>query len=204
MQPRVKVCGICRIEDAVAAAAAGADAIGINFFAGSPRCVPRPAARAIAEAVRGRVVVVGVFVDAGFDEIAAVRAEVGLDRVQLHGDEPPELLRRLGGVAYKAVRLRSREDLARLASYPGPEVLIDAFVAGVHGGTGARIETSLAREAARAGRVWLAGGLTPENVALAVREVRPYGVDVSSGVERSPGVKDAEKIAAFVRSARTA
>lgn len=200
----IKICGIRRVDDALAAADAGADAIGLNFWRNGKRFVDPGAARAIADAVRGRVQIVGVFVDASAGEIEAVDAAVGLDLFQLHGDEPPELPARWPGRAYKAVRVRRAEDLERLARYGGPFYLVDAWAANAPGGTGRRVDARWAREARRYGRIVLAGGLTPDNVAEAVRQIEPWGVDVASGVERAPGVKDAARISAFVKAARGA
>jgi phosphoribosylanthranilate isomerase len=200
----VKICGVRRPEDAVAAARAGASAIGLNFAAESPRRVSRGEARAIADEVRGRVEVVGVFVNAPYEEIVRLDEAVGLDRIQLHGEETPEMVARFGGKAYKAVRVGAPRDVADLGRWGGPWVLLDAFAPNARGGTGASFDWALARGAGRGARVVLAGGLTPENVAEAVRAAGPAGVDTASGVERAPGVKDPERIAAFVRAARGA
>jgi phosphoribosylanthranilate isomerase len=198
----VKICGVRREEDALAAAEAGADAIGINFARESPRYLAPGAARQVAEAVRGRLSVVGVFVNATSEEIRRVDAQVGLDRIQLHGEEPPSLLAEFAPRAYKAFRIARREDLSALAVYGGPFYLLDAHTPLARGGTGVVGDWSLAREAARFGKIVVAGGLTPETVAAAIRAAEPFGVDVASGVESAPGVKDARRIAAFVAAAR--
>jgi phosphoribosylanthranilate isomerase len=197
----VKICGVRRPEDAVASVRAGASAIGLNFAAESPRRVRPAEARAIVQAVRGRLEVVGVFVNAPHEEIVRLDEEVGFDRIQLHGEETPEMVTRFAGKAYKAVRVGAARDVADLGRWGGPWILLDAFAPNVRGGTGAAFDWALAREAGRSARVVLAGGLTPENVAEAVRAARPVGVDTASGVESAPGVKDPERIAAFVRAA---
>lgn len=200
---RVKICGITTTEDAEACVALGADMIGLNFVPGSPRRLDVARARAIVDAVRGRVELVGVVADLAEDELVALRSAVGLDRLQLHGSEPPELVRRLGAGAFKALRVGSAEDAAEAGRYDGL-VLVDAKVPGALGGTGHRVDFALAAPIARARDVLLAGGLGPANVADAVRAVGPWGVDVASGVERAPGIKDPAAIAAFVRAARSA
>lgn len=204
----VKICGVTTIEDALLAADLGASAIGLNFVTGSPRRIDAARARAIAQAVhdaKGKgVLVVGVVADMTLDAMRALVREAGLDCLQLHGDEPPEVLEPLLPHAYKAVRIASADDVARASAYPGDYLLVDAKVEGALGGTGATFDWSLVRELARTRKLTLAGGLTPDNVARAVRELEPYCVDVASGVERSPGVKDPEKMRAFVEAARTA
>lgn len=201
---RVKVCGVTRVDDALASVDAGADAIGLNFWEPSPRHVAPRAARAIADAVRGRTLIVGVFVDATLDEIRRVRDEVGLECVQLHGDEPPELLAQLLPHAYKALRAGDASVIDRVRAYPGEHVLLDASVPGMPGGTGRTFDWALARGVARERKLTLAGGLLPENVAAAVALVQPYCVDVASGVEVSPGRKDLARMRAFVAAARGA
>ena len=204
MPVHVKICGVTSVEDALAAVAAGADAIGVNFAAGSPRRVSVPLARSIVEALPERVVSVGVFVDFGEEQLRDVQSQTGLRCVQLHGDESPELLSVFLPHAYKAIRVRGRESLALAARYPGQHILLDAFVPGAHGGTGATFDWALAAEVARVRSVTLAGGLSPANVAEAVRVVRPYCVDVASGVESAPGRKDAGLMRAFVEAAKGA
>jgi len=199
----VKVCGVTTAADADACAALGVDWIGLNFVPGSPRCIDVATALGIHAAVRGRSELVGVF--AGQDEVGLrfFRSAAGLDRLQLHGDEPPELVARLAPFAFKALRVGSAEDAAGASRYAGL-VLIDAKVEGALGGTGRTVDFALVAPLARARPVLLAGGLRPGNVAEAVRAVAPWGVDVASGVERSPGVKDLDAVAAFVANARGA
>ncbi|HEY8430448.1 MAG TPA: phosphoribosylanthranilate isomerase [Sandaracinaceae bacterium] len=202
MPPRVKICGVTSVEDALACADAGADAIGVNFWPGSKRRCELDVAERIARAVGDRVRVVAVFVDAPLEEIARVREATGIAWVQLHGREPASMIEALSPCAYKAVRPTSELDVREALALPGDELLVDASVPGVPGGTGRTCDWSLAARLSRARRVWLAGGLRAENVADAVRAVRPYGVDVASGVERSAGVKDHALVRAFVRAAR--
>lgn len=196
----IKICGVTTTEDAKAAADLGADAVGLNFWAGSPRRVDVARAVQIAEALGGAAMLVGLFVDAPDEEIEAVRAAVPLDVLQLHGQETPAACARWGPTGYwKAVR-----SLPELGAYSCTTYVLDAAVAGVPGGTGVPVVPALAAEAVRRARVILAGGLAPENVGAVVRALRPFGVDVASGVERSPGVKDLARIDAFVRAARQA
>jgi phosphoribosylanthranilate isomerase len=200
---QIKICGITRVADAEDCVALGVDMIGLNFVPTSPRCLDVPRARAIADAVRGRVELVGVVAD--LDEVAmvALRAAVGLDRLQLHGHEAPEAVARLGAWAFKAVRLGDLADVAEAARYPGL-LLCDAKVPGALGGTGKPVDFALVAPLARTRPILLAGGLGAANVADAVRAVGPWGVDAASGVERSPGVKDRAALGAFVRAARAA
>lgn len=204
MALRVKICGVTRVEDARACVDAGVDAIGLNFWPRSKRFVTPEAARPLADVVRGRVRIVGLFVDAEQAHIESVREAVGLDCVQLHGDEPPDALRCLLPNAFKALRVRGAEIEQEAARYAGEILLLDAYVPGMPGGTGAQFDWQLAGRIARQRKVVVAGGLSADNVADAVRAVRPYGVDTASGVESAPGLKDAELIARFVRSARGA
>ena len=196
----VKICGITRPVDAAAAVAAGADWIGINFWPGSKRYVAESArAKEIAAAAAGAVVV-GVFVNQSADEIEAIAQGVPLSRVQLHGDEPDHHIRRLNAI--KAYRLRSDADVDAAVASPADVLVLDAPSPG-YGGSGHTFDWSLARQVIAAGRAaLLAGGLSPDNVAAAVAAVRPYGVDAASGVESSPGVKDAGRMRAFVAAAR--
>ncbi|UQA55205.1 phosphoribosylanthranilate isomerase [Polyangium aurulentum] len=201
---RVKICGITRVIDAVLAADAGADMIGLNFVEGSPRRVDLRAAREIAERVRGQVELVGVVADEDEARLVELQRDVGLDWLQLHGDEPPERVRRLLPRAFKAVRVGSAEDASLAMAYPGEILLVDARVEGQLGGTGVRVDPALVQPLAATRRVMLAGGLKPGNVADAVRAVGPWGVDTASGVESAPGIKDPDRVAAFIAAAREA
>jgi phosphoribosylanthranilate isomerase len=199
---RIKICGVTRLEDARVCVEAGADAIGLNFWPQSKRrCGTAQAARIVAD-LGDRARVVGVFVDASLEEIQTIRRETGVRWAQLHGDEPSELLEALGPDAYKALRPTGAHDLDDALSWPGDELLLDACVAGMPGGTGQRADWTLAAKIARARKVWLAGGLTPDNVAEAIASVAPFGVDVASGVESAPGLKDEVLVRRFVVAAR--
>ena len=198
---RVKICGITRIEDAIACRELRVDAIGLNFVPGSPRAVSVAQARAIVRAVPG-LLVVGVIADLDVDEARRLATEAELGCLQLHGDETPAAVSPLLPHAYKAVRVATAEDVARARTYPGNYLLVDAKVEGMLGGSGTTFDWSLVRDLAKERRLTLAGGLTPTNVAEAVKQLAPWCVDVASGVELSPGVKDHAAIAAFLRAAR--
>jgi len=201
---RIKICGITRLEDALLAARLGADALGFNFWPGSKRFIAPAAARAIVRALPPFVTTVGVFVDAGRDELLSAAAVSGVQVLQLHGDEPPELARSLPMPLLKAIRVSGPASLDAIDRWPGAAgFLLDAAAPG-YGGSGLTFDWSLASEAARRATVLLAGGLTPDNVAGAIRAVRPFAVDVASGVESAPGLKDAERLAAFITAARAA
>lgn len=205
MHVRVKICGITRLEEALAAVEAGADALGFMFYPPSPRWIEPAAAAAICRALPPWVHRVGVFVDAPEADIREVVHACGLSALQLHGQESPAFCRRFEWPVIKAFRIRGPESLAALSDYDTAAWLLDSHVPGRLGGTGAVFNWDLAARAVRLGRpVILAGGLTPENVAAAVRQVRPYGVDVSSGVERAPRDKDPDRMKAFVAAAQAA
>jgi len=199
---KVKICGLTRVEDAIAAAAAGADYVGLNFWPGSRRHVAVAVARAIAAALPPGVIKVGVFVNAPAGEIEATAAEVGLELVQLHGDESVAFCRPFAARAIRAVRVAVADDLSVLADHPAALFLLDAHAPG-YGGTGRTVDWGLAAAAHAHGRpFFLAGGLTPENVAEAARAVRPFGVDVAGGVESAPGIKDHDRLRRFVAAAK--
>ncbi len=198
----MKICGLTRADDALCAVEAGADAIGFVFWPGSPRAVSADAAGRIARSLHG-VMKVGVFVDAEPSTVARVAGEVGLDAVQLHGQEPIGLFAGLGIPLLKAVSVTSAEDVERACALPEDVILlVDADDRVRRGGTGQKADWGLAAVLARRRTVWLAGGLSPANVAEAIRIVRPAAVDVSSGVEARPGVKDHARIAAFLAAVR--
>ena len=200
---KIKICGIKTVDDALAAMDAGADMLGFNFYPKSPRYIDPGICRDIMAVMRkyGQIMYVGVFVNASASEIRATVETCALSLIQLHGDESPELTRSFGGKAFKAFRgvPLNVEDFAREEP---PAFLLDASVKGTeaYGGTGIKADWSAAAEFAKQYPLLLAGGLTPENVAEAVRRVQPWGVDVASGVESSPGVKDTAKMKAFVRA----
>lgn len=202
---RSKICGITRIEDALAAVEAGADAIGLVFYGKSQRAVSIEQAAAILQALPPFVTSVGLFVDMPHDELQQLLQRLPLDLLQFHGDESPADCEGHGRPYIKALRVRPGEDVsAAMAPYAGARgILLDTFVEGVPGGTGASFDWSLVPENA-AKPIILAGGLDAGNVATAIRQVRPYAVDVSGGVEAGKGIKDAGKIRAFVRAVRDA
>jgi len=207
---KVKICGITTLEDALGAVDAGADLLGFNFYAGSPRYIqPDACARLVAALLaRGcQAQLVGVFVNSGLIEIESILNRCGLDLAQLCGDEPPELLKALGDRGIKALRPADAAALeSALQQLPPrllpPAALIDAYQPGAFGGTGQKADWALAQSAARLQPILLAGGLTPENVASAVEQVSPWGVDVASGVESGPAKKDPARVAAFIRAAK--
>lgn len=202
---RTKICGITRSEDGLTAVTAGADAIGLVFYAKSPRSVTAEQAKSIVASLPPFVATVGLFVDAPAAEVESVLAEVPLDLLQFHGNEPADYCSRFHRPWIKAVRMADGINLMAVAEeYSGAKaLLLDSYQKGVPGGTGhafdwARVPADLALP------VILAGGLSPDNVADAICQVHPYAVDVSSGVEKEKGIKDAEKIFAFMRGVETA
>lgn len=207
MSVRVKVCGVTRLDDAKATWDAGADALGLNFYAKSPRFVDMATAALLAATRPPLGSVVGVFVNAPADDIRAKVRECGLTVVQLHGDEPPEACSGYGVPVLKALRVRGPEDVALARKYVGvgdvAGLLLDGAAPG-YGGGGVGFDWSLVAQLSGSGvPVLVAGGLKPSNVAEAVRATRPYGVDVASGVESAPGIKDLDAVRAFVRLAKS-
>lgn len=203
---RIKICGITNVEDANVAVRAGADALGFIMYRKSPRWVDPAVARSIIAGLPPFVLPVGVFVNETAERVRTLMDECGFTLVQLHGDESALYCQNLGRPALKAVRLKDRGAFLALAEFHGRAnvrgFLIDAFSDQGYGGTGQTADWGLAQEAARSTPIILAGGLSPANVAEAIQIVRPYGVDVSSGVEKSPGKKDPDKVKAFIDAAR--
>ncbi|BBP78154.1 N-(5'-phosphoribosyl)anthranilate isomerase [Pseudomonas sp. Ost2] len=200
---RSKICGITRIEDALAAVEAGADAIGFVFYAKSPRAVTFQQARAIIAALPPFVTTVGLFVNASRCELGEILDAVPLDLLQFHGDETSEQCEGFHRPYIKALRVKAGDDIAAACrAYPGASgILLDTYVEGVHGGTGEAFDWSLVPQGLSK-PIILAGGLTVENVGDAIARVRPYAVDASGGVERSKGIKDPAKIKAFIQAVR--
>lgn len=200
MTVRIKICGITNKEDALAAAHLGADALGF-VFATSPRKVSIESAREIIKTLPPFVHTVGVFVDEDSQKVSSIAAQCGLDILQFHGNESVDYCSRFDRRVIKAVRLQSRDELKNLSRYVDvvDGLLLDTYVPNKPGGTGITFDWKLAVEARRYGRIILAGGLNPDNVATAVSTVRPYAVDASSGLERSAGVKDHQKMAQFIK-----
>ncbi len=210
-RPWIKICGVTTPEDAELVVAAGADALGVNLVPRSKRAVDLPTAQTIAKAVRGKIELIGVVADRELEAVDALRRELGLDWLQLHGNEPPGMVARLQR-AYKAIGISMPEDVTRARACPGERLLVDRKVgereqlAGVLGGSGQRFDWTLVVELARARPIILAGGLTPDNVSLAIATVSPWGVDVASGVEsaKDPRRKYPELVKRFVERARSA
>jgi len=203
---KIKICGITNQEDAQMAVEAGADALGFLMYRESPRFVEPAVARRIIASLPPFVLAIGVFVNEESKIVRDLMDDCGLALAQLHGDETAAYCQDLGRPALKALRLKDRKSYRALAEFQGRAnirgFVVDAFSDELYGGTGRITDWNLAAEAARSARILLAGGLSPENVGTAVRLVRPYGVDVSSGVEACPGKKDPAKLAAFIAAAR--
>ena len=201
----VKICGITNAADGIAAAEAGADVLGFVFYEASPRFIRIEAATDIIRQLPPFVVKAGVFVDAPSDLVLRAIADCGLNLLQFHGAEPADYCTQFGLMSMKAFRVQDAASLERLKDYPTEAWLLDSYAPDQLGGTGEKFNWDLAREARNLGRpIFLAGGLTPLNVAEAVRRVQPYGVDVSSGVEALPGKKDHDKVRMFIRAAKGA
>lgn len=202
---RIKICGITRGEDARAAAEAGADALGFMFYAGSQRHVTVGQCREMVGSLPPFISRVGVFVDPLEEEVFEAMEVCGLDTLQFHGGESPDFCQQFPARIIKAFRIKDEASLEELPAFPTDAWLLDSYVPGEAGGTGETFNWRLAVAARSHGvPIILAGGLNPDNVARALSEVCPYGIDVSSGVESAPGMKDAGKIARFIRAARGA
>jgi phosphoribosylanthranilate isomerase len=213
---RIKFCGLTSLSDATAAIELGADLLGFNFYARSPRYLSPADCRSIVQGLAGAVqqagrpvLMVGVFVNHPPEQISTLLKACGLDLAQLSGDEPAEDLHRIGPAAYKAIRpgndrLPEEAIQAALHRHSAPAFLIDASIPGEYGGTGQVADWHMARLAAGYFPLLLAGGLTPENVGQAVQVVQPWGVDVASGIERAPGKKDIHKMESFVTAVKAA
>jgi phosphoribosylanthranilate isomerase len=202
---KVKICGITSAADAQAAVEAGADALGLMFYPGSPRFIPLETAQDIARRLPPHVIRTGVFADPNPSDVFAAIQLCQLNVLQFHGSEPPEFCLQFGMMTMKAFRVQNADSLLSLSAYRTDAFLLDSHVKGQPGGTGQTFNWDLALEAKKFGRpIFLAGGLTPQNVAEAVRKVEPFGVDVSSGVEQSPGKKDAKKMQDFIAAVRGA
>jgi len=199
---KVKICGITNLDDALQACSLGADALGFVFYDKSPRYVTQEAAREIIAALPPFVTTVGLFVNEQPQTIRALAGQCGLNVIQLHGDEEPEACDYAPYRTIKALRVKDAESLEEHTAYHAAALLLDAWSKDAYGGTGETFNWDLAATVARQRPVILAGGLTPENVGAAIAAVRPYAVDVSSGVERVPGIKDGRKLAAFIAAAK--
>ena len=202
-QVKVKICGMTQLKDAAFAVEQGADAVGFIFYNKSPRSVTMKTARDIILKLPPLVDTVGVFVNESVDRINKVANYCGLDLVQLHGEESPAFCRKIQRRVIKAFRIKDLQSVKQLEKYSVSGYLLDTFSDNPHGGTGKIFDWNLALPAKKIGPVILAGGLTARNILQAIRQARPYGVDVCSGVEKLPGVKDPEKVRAFLKNIRS-
>lgn len=200
--PRVKVCGTTRLKDALLAVECGADAIGFIFYKKSPRYVSVKTAKEICSKLPPFVHRVGVFVNETADNINRIADRCGLDAVQLHGDESPAFCKKIKHRVIKVVRVKDAASLKEMSRYAVDGFLLDTWKEDQWGGTGKVFDWELAARAKKYGPVIIAGGLNPRNVKAAIKKVQPYGVDVSSGVEQSPGKKDPRKVKAFIKAVR--
>lgn len=199
---KAKVCGTTRLEDALFAVECGADAIGFIFYKKSPRSVTAKTAKDICAKLPPFVNRVGVFVDETAEKINHIADRCGLDTVQLHGDESPTFCKKIKPRVIKAVRVKNAASLKEMSRYEVDGFLLDTYKEDQWGGTGKVFDWELATCAKKYGSVIIAGGLNPRNVKAAIQKVQPYGVDVSSGVEQSPGKKDLKKVKAFLKAVR--
>jgi len=205
VETKVKICGITNLADAQAAVEAGADAIGFIFYEKSPRFVTIEQAAEISKQLTSFIMRVGVFVNAPEEFVLRAISEVGLTMLQFHGHEKPEYCTQFGLMSMKAFPMRNEESLKKISDYQTDAYLLDAYMENQLGGTGKTFNWDLAVEAQKFGKpIFLSGGLTPENVAGAIKKVQPFAVDVSSGVESSPEKKDDAKVKAFISAAKSA
>ena len=200
---KIKICGITNLEDALMAVEAGADALGFVFFAGSPRYISPEQAAAIIQSLPPFVQTVGLLVNEELSTVNAVADQCGLDIVQLHGEESPDYCTAVKRRIIKAFRVKDASSLNAMANYRVAAFLLDAWSPSAHGGTGKTFNWEIAARAVGVQHIILAGGLTPENVAEAIVAVKPYAVDVSSGVESGPRQKDAGLVNRFIRATRS-
>ncbi|MFT4577742.1 MAG: phosphoribosylanthranilate isomerase [Nitrospinales bacterium] len=201
-QVKVKVCGMTSLKDALVAVEEGADAVGFIFYKKSPRSVTMKTVREIILELPPFVDTVGVFVDETVEQINKIADYCNLDIIQLHGDESPTFCKKIRRRVIKAFRVKDMQSVKKLSSFQVSGFLLDTFSKNLHGGTGKVFDWNLALPAKKIGPVIMAGGLTPNNVQQAIRQVRPYGVDVCSGVESEPGIKDHKKVRAFLKNAK--
>lgn len=198
---KVKICGITNLEDALTAIEAGADMLGF-VFAPSPRQVTSQQAMVITVRLPSSITKIGVFVNSDLEFVKEIMAKCNLDKAQFHGTESPEYCQSFTSGVIKAFRIQRKSDLETLPLYKVEAYLLDSYDPTRAGGTGQTFDWDIARAARKYGKIILSGGLTPENVAEAIIKVRPYGVDVSSGIESKPGKKDPEKVKAFIKAAK--
>ena len=203
LQIKVKICGMTQLKDALFAVEQGVDAVGFIFYKKSPRAVTMKTVRGIIKKLPPLVDTVGVFVNESAERLNKIADYCGLDLVQLHGEESPAFCRKIHRRVIKAFRVKDIQSIKQLEKFPVSGFLLDTFSDDLHGGTGKTFDWNLALPAKKIGPVILAGGLTPSNIRQAVRRVRPYGVDVCSGVEKSSGIKDLEKVRVFLKNIRS-
>ncbi len=199
---RVKVCGMTNLEDTLQAVQLGVDAVGFIFYKKSPRYVSDRIVKKIVNVLPPFVMKVGVFVNESLEQINKRIESCGLNLVQLHGDEPPGFSKKINSQVIKSFRVQNTDSLTGLSKYPVQGYLLDSFKEGQWGGTGKTFNWNLAKKAKKYGSIILAGGLDPSNVQEAIKKVQPYGVDVCSGVEKSPGKKDFKKVQQFIEAVR--
>jgi phosphoribosylanthranilate isomerase len=197
---KIKICGITNMEDAMLAAELGADALGFIFYRESKRYIDPEIARTIILSLPPFITTVGVFVNQDLDEIVAIKDKAGIDAVQLHGDETPEFCSRVPLKVIKAIRVKDDLDEGRVAQYPVQAILFDTYSNVEYGGTGKSFNWGILQNISNPGNIILSGGLSPENVSEAISTVKPYAVDVSSGVEAAPGKKDHMKLRKFIKA----
>ena len=202
MQVKVKICGMTNLNDVKVAVDGGVDAVGFIFYKKSPRSVTMQTVREIVLELPPFVDSVGVFVDETAEQINKIADRCNLDRVQLHGDESPAFCKKIRRRVIKAIRVKDIQSLKKLSDYPVSSFLLDTFSEDQYGGTGKVFDWHLAYPAKKYGPIILAGGLTPNNVRQAIQRIRPYGVDVCSGVESQPGIKDHKKMKAFLKNVK--
>ena len=199
---RIKICGITNLDDAMAAAELGTDALGFNFYPESPRYITPEKAAEIIYQLPPLIMTVGIFVNESEERVRDIESQTGIQVLQFHGDESPEYCERFERRVIKAFRVKDRESLHSILHYKVSAILLDSHTDGLRGGTGVPFDWGLAKDAALSRRVVLAGGLTADNVGEAIKRVRPYGVDVASGVEKEKGIKDFGTMKKFIAEVR--
>lgn len=199
---RIKICGITNVEDALLSVDLGANALGFVFYKGSKRYIEPENAKSIISKLPPFVTTVGVFANQDLDEIKKIKEKAGFDAFQLHGDESPDFCMKLKGKVIKAIRVKDSIDPKEIESYPTQAILFDNYSTEAYGGTGETFGWEILRGFDTSKKIILSGGLTPENVAQAVKIVNPYAVDVSSGVEENPGKKNPDKLKRFIKAVR--
>lgn len=196
--PKVKICGITNTEDALWAAECGSDAIGFIFYNKSPRYIEPDKAKTIIAALPPFIITVGVFVNEDYNDIRDIADLTGIAAIQLHGEESPSYCNLVEGKLIKAIRVKNEKSIETMKKYDVNAFLLDSFNKDSYGGSGLTFDWNLAKKATEYGKVILSGGLNPDNVTEAIKKVGPYGVDVSSSVEKSPGIKDKKKVKEFI------